>query len=322
MNVGIIGAGHIAEKAAWTLKVMDDMQCLAVGSRSLEKAQAFADKYGIPRAYGSYADLLADPDVDLVYIATPHSHHFAVTRDAILAGKACLVEKSFMANTREAAEILSLGKEKGVLVAEAIWTRYLPVQDMAREMIASGLIGKPYLYSATLSYEISTKERVLKPELCGGALLDLGVYGLNFIRMFCASPVVATSSHCVKFPTGVDASETITLEMEDGSMACIQTSALCQGENTGSISGTAGCLVFDDVNSPRRLSVYQKGHVLVKESEAPGQITGFEYQFRACRDAMAAGLLETPQMPHSEILYIMEQMDRLRASWGVRFPMD
>ena len=128
MNVGIIGAGHIAEKAAWTLKVMDDMQCLAVGSRSLEKAQAFADKYGIPRAYGSYADLLADPDVDLVYIATPHSHHFAVTRDAILAGKACLVEKSFMANVRETAEILSLAKEKGVLVAEAIWTRYLPVQ--------------------------------------------------------------------------------------------------------------------------------------------------------------------------------------------------
>ena len=159
-------------------------------------------------------------------------------------------------------------------------------------------------------------------EKLDGALLDLGVYGLNFIQMFCASPVVATSSHCVKFPTGVDASETITLEMEDGSMACIQTSALCQGENTGSISGTAGCLVFDDVNSPRRLSVYQKGHVLVKEFEAPGQITGFEYQFRACRDAMAAGLLETPQMPHSEILYIMEQMDRLRASWGVRFPMD
>lgn len=322
MNVGIIGAGHIAEKAAWTLSQMNDMQCLAVGSRSLEKAQAFAAKYGIPRAYGAYSELLEDPSVDLVYVATPHSHHFAVTREAVLKGKACLVEKAFMANAREASEILSLSRERGVLVAEAIWTRYLPVQDMAREIIASGLIGEPQMYSATLSYEISWKERVLKPELCGGALLDLGVYGLNFVRMFCTSPVVATTSHCTKFPTGTDSAETITLEMEDGSLACIQTSALCQGENKGVIAGTTGCLEFDDVNSPGRLTVYRKGHVPDGEFTAPAQITGFEYQFRACRDAMAAGLTETPQMPHSEILYIMRQMDSLRANWGVRFPMD
>ena len=322
MNVGIIGAGHIAEKAAWTLSQMDDMQCLAVGSRSLEKARTFAAKYGIPRAYGSYSDLLDDPSVDLVYVATPHSHHFAVTREALQKGKPCLVEKAFMANAREAAEILSLSRGKGVFVAEAIWTRYLPVQDMAREIIASGQIGEPRLYSAMLSYEIAWKERVLRPELCGGALLDLGVYGINFVRMFATSPLATVSSHCVKFPTGVDASETITLEMEDGSLGVIQTSALCQGDNMGSISGTKACLVFDDVNSPTRLSVYQKGHVLVREFVAPPQITGFEYQFRACRDAIRAGRIEPPQMPHAEILRIMELMDSLRAGWGVRFPMD
>ena len=322
MNVGIIGAGHIAEKAAWTLSRMPDMQCLAVGSRSLEKARTFAAKYGIERAYGSYSDLLDDPSVDLVYVATPHSHHYAVTREALLKGKPCLVEKAFMANARETAEILDLSERLHVFVAEAIWTRYLPVQDMARELIASGVIGEPRMYSATLSYEISWKERVLKPELCGGALLDLGVYGLNFVRMFCTSPVTGVSSHCIKFPTGVDAAETITLEMADGSLGCIQSSALCQGENMGVIAGTTGYLVFDDVNSPSRLAVYRKGHVLERELQAPPQITGFEYQFRVCRDAISAGKIEPPQMPHAEILCVMQMMDSLRSTWGVRFPMD
>ena len=111
MNVGIIGAGHIAEKAARTLAGMDDMQCLAIGSRSLEKAQAFAAQFGVARAYGSYAELLADPDVQLVYIAVPHSHHFAVAKDAVLAGKPCLIEKSFMLNAVEAATLLALARE-------------------------------------------------------------------------------------------------------------------------------------------------------------------------------------------------------------------
>jgi len=322
MNVGIIGAGRIAEKAARTLNAMDDMRCLAIGSRSLEKAQDFAGRFSIPRAYGSYDALLDDPEIGLVYIATPHSHHFDVARRAIAKGKPCLVEKSFMANAHQAREILNMAERNHVFVAEAIWTRYLPVQDLAREILASGIIGEPRLLSATLCYEISHKERLLKPELCGGALLDLGVYGLNFVRMFCKAPVKAISSHCTKLPTGVDASETITLEMEDGMVACVQTSACCQGENIAVIAGTTGYLVFDDVNCPVRLGVYRQGHVLEKEFTAPEQITGFEYQFRACRDAILAGQLEPPQMPHAEILYIMEQMDALREQWDVRFPMD
>jgi len=204
MNVGIIGAGHIAEKAARTLSAMDGMQCLAIGSRSEEKASAFAGRFGIPRAYGSYSALLADPEIDLVYIATPHSCHFAQAREAVLAGKPCLVEKSFMLNAMEAASILALAREKGVFIAEAMWTRYMPVRQMAREVLASGVIGKPTVLSASLSYNVSDKERVLQPSLGGGALLDLGVYLLNFVRMYCDSPIRDLTTSCIRAGSGGD----------------------------------------------------------------------------------------------------------------------
>lgn len=316
MNVGIIGAGHIAEKAARTLAAMDDMRCLAIGSRSLEKAQAFAAQFGVERSYGSYAELLADPDVQLVYIAVPHSHHFGVAKDAVLAGKPCLIEKSFMLNAVEAATLLALAREKGVFVAEAIWPRYMPVRQMAREILASGIIGKPTMVTATLGYDVSDKERVLKPELGGGALLDLGVYVLNFVRMYCDSPIAKLNTTCIRSETGVDASEVVTMVLEDGTLASVQASAWSQGDNQGVIAGTTGYLVFDDLINPTCLRICRKRHIVEKEIPVPPQITGFEYQFRACKQAIEAGLLEPPQMPHSEILYMMHLMDRLRAEWG------
>lgn len=319
MNVGIIGAGHIAEKAARTLSAMDGMQCLAIGSRSEEKASAFAGRFGIPRAYGSYSALLADPEIDLVYIATPHSCHFAQAREAILAGKPCLVEKSFMLNAMEAASILALAREKGVFIAEAMWTRYMPVRQMAREVLASGIIGKPTMLSASLSYNVSDKERVLQPSLGGGALLDLGVYLLNFVRMYCDSPIHDLTTSCIRAGSGVDASEVISFIHEDGTLSTVCSSAFSQGENTGVIAGTTGYLVFDDLINPTCLRICRKRHVVEKEIPVPEQITGFEYQFQACADAIRAGLFEPPQMPHAETLYIMHLMDRLRAEWGVSF---
>lgn len=319
MNVGIIGAGHIAEKAARTLSAMDGMQCLAIGSRSEEKASAFAGRFGIPRAYGSYSALLADPEIDLVYIATPHSCHFAQAREAILAGKPCLVEKSFMLNAMEAASILALAREKGVFIAEAMWTRYMPVRQMAREVLASGVIGKPTMLSASLSYNVSDKERVLQPSLGGGALLDLGVYLLNFVRMYCDSPIRDLTTSCIRAGSGVDASEVISFIHEDGTLSTVCSSAFSQGENTGVIAGTTGYLVFDDLINPTCLRICRKRHIVEKEIPVPKQITGFEYQFQACADAIRAGLFEPPQMPHAETLYIMHLMDRLRAEWGVSF---
>ena len=316
-NVGILGAGHIAEKAAATLAAMDDMRCLAIGSRSLGKAQEFASRFGIERAYGSYEELLADQEVELVYIALPHSCHFAAARDCILAGKPCLVEKSFMMSSAEAAVILALSREKKVFVAEAMWPRYMPVRNIGRELIASGIIGQPRMVNASLAYEVSSKERVLRPELGGGALLDLGVYLLNFVRMYFDSPVDRLNTSCVLSETGVDATEDITMILSDGTLASLQASAWCQGGNEAVVAGTTGYLVFDDLINPKCIRVCRKRHVVEQEIPLPEQITGFEYQFRACRDAIADGMLEPPQMPHAETLYVMHLMDRLRSEWGL-----
>ncbi len=322
MRVGIIGAGWIAEKAVITLKDIIDCDAYAIGSRSLEKAEAFAQKWNIPKAYGSYAELIADPDVDLIYVATPHSHHYDVTREALLAGKPCLVEKAFMANLRQAQEIITLAHECKVFIAEAIWTRYQPVVSIVRQLIADGRIGQPRLITATLGYSMGRKERIFRPDLCGGALLDLGVYALNFVRMFADAPIKSIDGHSVKTDTGMDLTNAITLILEDGLLANVQSSAACVGDNIGVIAGTEGNIIIDNINNPQRVTINKRDRIFVEEIRVPQQITGYEYQFAACRQALIDGLLEPSEMPHQETLYVMQLMDQLRADWGVHYPMD
>ena len=206
MRVGIIGTGWIAEKAAITLNGLENCEAYAVGSRKKETAEAFAAKWNIRKVYGAYAELIADADVDLVYVGTPHSHHYDVTRAAIEAGKPCLVEKAFMANAWQAKEIIDLAHKRGVFLAEAIWTRYQPAVGIVRQLIADGRIGEPHLITATLGYSMGNKLRIMQPDLCGGALLDLGVYALNFVRMFFPADIVSMESQCLKSKTGMDQS--------------------------------------------------------------------------------------------------------------------
>ena len=322
LRVGIIGTGWIAEKAAITLRGLKDCEAYAVGSRTPEKAEAFARQWGIGKAYGSYAALMADPDVDLVYVGTPHSHHYDVTREALLAGKPCLVEKAFMANRREAQEIIDLAHERKVFLAEAIWTRYQPVVGMVRELIANGRIGTPRLLTATLGYSMGDKPRIMRADLCGGALLDLGVYALNFVRMFFPADIVSIDSQCVKSATGMDLTNAITLVLADGMLCNLQSSAACVGDNIGVIAGTDGNLIIDNINNPQTVTVNGPDRTYVETIRVPEQITGYEYQFSACRQALIDGLLEPREMPHKETLYIMELMDGLRQKWGVRYPMD
>jgi len=322
LRVGIIGTGWIAEKAAITLRGLKDCEAYAVGSRTPEKAEAFARQWGIGKAYGSYAALMADPDVDLVYVGTPHSHHYDVTREALLAGKPCLVEKAFMANRREAQEIIDLAHERRVFLAEAIWTRYQPVVATVRELIANGRIGTPRLLTATLGYSMGDKPRIMRADLCGGALLDLGVYALNFVRMFFPADIVSIDSQCVKSVTGMDLTNAITLVLADGMLCNLQSSAACVGDNIGVIAGTDGNLIIDNINNPQTVTVNGPDRTYVETIRVPEQITGYEYQFSACRQALIDGLLEPREMPHKETLYIMELMDGLRQKWGVRYPMD
>ena len=322
MRVGIIGTGWIAEKAAITLNGLIDCEAYAVGSRSQEKAEAFAKIWNIKKAYGSYAELIADPDVDLVYVGTPHSHHYDVTRQALLAGKACLVEKAFMANHRQAKEIVDLAKERKVFLAEAIWTRYQPIVGTVRQLIADGRIGTPRLITATLGYSMGQKPRIMRPDLCGGALLDLGVYALNFVRMFCDANILSIQSQCVKSDTGMDLTNAISMVLDNGVLANMQSSACCVGDNIGVIAGTEGNLIIDNINNPQHITVNTRDRVFVEDIPAPKQITGYEYQFIACRHALEEGLLEPREMPLDETLYIMQLMDGLRQQWDVRYPMD
>ena len=322
MRVGIIGTGWIAEKAAITLNGLKECVCYAVGSRTKEKAEVFAQQWNIPKAYGSYGELIADPEVDLVYVGTPHSHHFDVTKEALLAGKPCLVEKAFMANARQTEEILRIAKERRVFLAEAIWTRYQPVVDIVRNLIDSGRIGSPRLVTATLGYSMGEKPRIMRPDLCGGALLDLGVYALNFVRMFFPADIVSIDSQCVKSSTGMDLTNAMTLVLADGMLSNLQSSAACVGDNIGVIAGTDGNLIIDNINNPHRITVNTHDREFVEDILVPQQITGYEYQFLACRQALIDGLLEPREMPHQETLFIMRLMDDLRRKWGVRYPYD
>ena len=322
LRVGIIGTGWIADKAAITLNGLSNCEAYAVGSRTKETAEAFANNYDIPHAYGSYSELIADPDVDLVDIGTPHSHHYDVTREALLAGKPCLVEKAFMANARQTEEILSLAHQRGVFIAEAIWTRYQPAVGIVRDLIFSGRIGQPRLLTATLGYSMGDKPRIMRADLCGGALLDLGVYALNFARMFFPADIISIDGTCVKSATGMDLTNAMTLVLKDGMLCNLQSSAACVGDNIGVIAGTEGNLIIDNINNPQTIIVNGPDRTYVETIRVPQQITGYEYQFVACRQALIDGLLEPREMPHAETLYIMQLMDGFRQKWDVRYPMD
>lgn len=322
IKVGIIGAGWIAHKMAQALQPLADAEVYAVASRSEKKAQEFAAEYSIPKAYGSYEAMVEDTDVDLVYVATPHSHHYQHARLAMEHGKAVLVEKSFTANAREAEELIRLSHEKGIFLAEAIWTRYMPMSHKVKELMDSGIIGEPHVLTATLCYEMIRKERILRPDLCGGALLDLGVYVLNFARMYFGTDIVKTITNCHLGETGVDMMESISLSYADGKMANLQSGCLTLNDRQGIISGEEGYIRVDNVNCPELIEVY-RNYELVERIERPADmVNGYEYQVLECKKCMEKGLTESPMMPHDETLSIMRQMDALRKEWGVVYPMD
>ena len=321
-RIGIIGAGWIAEKMALALAPLEDIETYAIASRSMEKAEAFARKHNIPMAYGSYEAMLGNPDIDLVYIATPHSHHFEHSMLALEHGKPVLVEKAFTANSSQAEKLISTAREKGLFISEAIWTRYMPLSHKVKEIMDSGIIGEPRIITATLCYMMEFKERIIRPELCGGALLDLGVYALNFARMYFGTDIVRTVSNCHLGPTGMDMHECISLSFADGKMANLQSGALCLNDRQGIISGTEGYIRIDNINCPERIEVWRNYELVQKFVKPEDMINGYEYQVIECKRCIEAGLIESPMMPHEESISIMKQMDALREEWGVEYPYD
>ena len=321
-KLGIIGAGWIADKMAEALAPLQDCCVWAIGSRSLEKAESFARRWNVPRAYGSYEDLVSDPEVDLVYVATPHSHHYQHAMLALEHSRPVLVEKAFTANAGQAARLLDYARSRGLFITEAIWTRYMPLSRKVSELLESGIIGEPRVLTATLCYMMEHKERIVRPELCGGALLDLGVYALNFARMYFGTDIEKTVSNVLMGPTGVDLHECISLTYSGGRMANLQAGALCLNDRQGIISGTEGYLRVDNINCPELVEVWRDYRLMERITRPADMVNGYEYEALERMRCIAGGLVESPMMPHAETLSVMRQMDALRREWGVTYPMD
>lgn len=322
MNFAILGAGAIATTMATTLQPLKGITCYAVAARDMKRAQTFADKFGFTKAYGSYTEMLMDEGVDIVYIATPHSHHYEHIKMCIEHHKHVLCEKAFTANARQAEEVIRMAEERGLFLGEAMWTRFMPMRQTINDILASGIIGKPTSLSANLGYPLEHKERLVKMELAGGALLDLGVYVLNFASMVFGDDLEGISANCIKHESGVDAQETIMLTYQDGKMATLYATMLAQTDRRGIINGTNGYIEIENINNYESIRVYNLERRVIAEYAAPCQVTGYEYEVQAAVEAVKHGQLECPQMPHVETIRMMQLMDVLRESWGIVFPFE
>lgn len=321
MHIGILGTGSIARKMADTIHRMQGTTLYAVGSRTPEKAKQFAEEFAIPRFYGSYAELAADSKIDLIYIATPHSRHYEDCMLCLKHHKHVLCEKAFTANAKQAREVISYAEEQHLFISEAIWTRFMPMRFVLDEIIASGVVGDISALTANLGYELSHKERLQKPELAGGALLDLGVYTINFALMAFGNDISDMISSCVKNSYGVDKANSIIMTFADNKMAVLHSNAAAQTDRLGVIYGTKGRIEFHNINNCEGITVILN-HGETTEYQTPPQISGYEYEVEAALDAIAKGETETPFMPHAETIRVMEIMDALRNEWHMVFPFE
>ncbi|WEV69716.1 Gfo/Idh/MocA family oxidoreductase [Bifidobacterium sp. ESL0775] len=334
VNVAILGAGGIAKSMANTLVEMAGdsrysslIEPYAVAARDADRAADFAEKYGFDVSYGSYDELLADPKVDLVYIATPHALHAEQGIACLKAGKNILVEKSFTANTAQAQQLLDVAEESGLLCTEAIWTRYMPSRGIVDDLIKSGEIGEVQAATANLCYPTTHKARMTDPAMAGGALLDVGVYPLNFFDMALGADtsdrkISDIETSMVPYETGVDATDSITLRYDDGVMATATASMMCASDRSGAIWGTKGYMVCQNINNIEGVDLYDLDHKLTRHVDIPAQLTGYEYEVAASANAILDGKTECGEMPHADTLRIMKLMDQIRGKWGLKYPFE
>lgn len=334
IKLGILGTGYIATKMAEAVKYLENhsmgIEAYAVASRNKSKADQFVQEHQFQKAYGSYEDLVKDPNVHLIYIATPHSEHFENAKLCIEKGKSVLVEKAFTSNAKQASILISLAEEKGVLLVEAMWTRFLPAIKIIKDWITAGRIGEVKLIEADFSQPISHIERLQNPSLAGGALLDLGIYCLTFADLFLEGNIISTQSHCIPFKTGVDASDWITLTYSSGQKAFLKTSMVTPPKNEGILYGSKGYIRVENLNNMVRLELLDHTSQLLETIVPPMLMNGYEYQLLACKKALEAKpriegnrkIWECEEMPHSKTLSMMEQLDSLRDSFGVTYPFE
>lgn len=318
--MAILGAGGIAGAMAQTVSELKEAEVIAIASRSQEKAEAFARKFRIKKAYGSYEEMLADPEVQLVYIATPHSHHYKYAKMSLEAGKHVLCEKSFTVNADQARKLCALAKEKNLLLTEAIWPRYMPSRKIIKDIIDSGIIGEVRSLVAAFGANIMWSERIVKSELAGGALLDLTVYPINFARMVFGENMTACTGTAV-FQGGVDIIDSVTLTFEGGKVATLHSNTTCAMAQRAMVYGENGYMEITEFNNPGIITVFDnQGKEILKRWLQPEE-RGYKFEVLSCVKAIREGRLECPEMPHEETIKIMEIMDGLREEWGYEIPL-
>jgi predicted dehydrogenase len=320
---GIAGPGQIAAAVAADFSHVPDAQLVAVGSRSPERAEAFAREHGVPRAHGSYAALIADPEVDVVYIATPHPQHHAIALAAIRADKAVLVEKAFTATLAGAEQVVAEARERGVFAMEAMWTRFQPAVVRARELLAAGAIGSVFSVQAELglvrSYDPS--DRLFAPALGGGALLDLGVYVVSFAQMLLGAPQGVTAVGA-REPNGVEGSATLLLEWDGGRSATLTTSLHSPLPGAARIFGTGGWIELPPrFHHPTRLVLSRDGgeHETMVLPPLGG---GYAHELIEVTDCVRAGRTESAVMPLDDTLAVMRILEQAGSQLGVTWSED
>jgi len=322
MKLGIMGASHISHTVIPALLKIDGLEVAAVGARDLSRAQNVAGLFGIPKAYGSYEELLSDPELDLIYVSTSHAFHYQHVMMCLEHGKNVICEKAFMLNAKEARLAAEYARKKQLFLCEAMWTRYQPSRKLINDMIASGIVGDIHMVKADLSYELSAFPSHTALETAGGALLDIGVYGINFCLMHLGKNIERIDSSVQFCDKGTDSQECLTLNYKDGKMAVLTHSSIARGDRRGVFYGDKGFIVVENINNPQSVAAYTVNEELIKYEKVPEQINGYEYEFIEAVKCIGEGLTEAPSMPLDESIFLMETMDSIRKDWNFVYPME
>ncbi|MDN4071398.1 Gfo/Idh/MocA family oxidoreductase [Paenibacillus vini] len=320
---GIMGTGWIAEKFAEDLAHVGNGEGLAAGSRTKESAAKFAEKFGLPRAYGSYEELVNDPDVDAIYVATPHPYHRDNVLTALNAGKAVLCEKPFTVNSAELEQLISSAKQQNLFLMEAMWTRFLPPIVQVRKWLEEGRIGEVKLVKAEFGFrsDWNPQGRLLNPQLGGGALLDAGIYPVSFASMiFGTEPEKVWSSADIG-ETGVDEKFSILLDYGKGRTATLNGAVRLDLTNDAYIHGTEGTIHIPSFLNATEAVLRVTGQE--EEKFTDGRLsTGYSFEAEEVGRCLLEGLTESPAITLDESLGILKLLDAIRAQWGLKYPFE
>ena len=320
---GILGPGNIAHRFATGLSVLPDAELIAVGSRSLEKAAGFAKEFDIPHKHGSYMDLVNDPNVDVIYVATPHPFHREHSIFCLKAGKSVLCEKPLAINAQEVEEIIRCARKAKKFLMEAMWTRFIPVMARVREWLAEGAIGEVRMLTADFGFRSgwNPEGRLLNPNLAGGALLDVGVYTVAMASMvFGGQPSrIASIAHIGE--TGVDEQTAMLLGYDAGQLAILSCAVRTNTPQEARIMGTEGNIYIPDFWHATSATLHVSGKNAA-QIEMPFDGNGYNYEATEVMRCLRAEKLESDIMPLDESLSIMKTMDKIRAQWGLKYPME